>query len=42
MKGGVVRQWVNVLALVAVLVVNYLATSLPLNGRTPGEISDQF
>ena len=34
------RQITNIVALVAVLVVNWLATSLPINGVTPGEISD--
>lgn len=37
------RTWIftlgNSIALIAVLVVNYLAVSLPLNGRTTGELS---
>lgn len=32
----------NVVTLVATLVLNGLATGLPLNGRTTGEISDSF
>jgi hypothetical protein len=32
----------NLLGLVVVLAVNYLSNSLPLNGRTPGELSDQY
>ncbi len=32
----------NALALAAVLVVNYLATALPIAGRTPGDVSDMF
>jgi hypothetical protein len=33
-------QIVNIVAFVAVLTVNFLSNSLPLNGRTAGEISD--
>jgi benzodiazapine receptor len=36
------RQWVNVLAVLAVIVINGLANALPLNGQTTGEISDRF
>jgi len=32
----------NILALVGVLVMNYLATALPIAGRTPAEVSDMF
>lgn len=32
----------NILALTATIVVNALANSLPLNGKTTGEISDQY
>lgn len=32
----------NILALAGVLVMNYLATALPIAGRTPGEVSDLF
>jgi hypothetical protein len=33
---------VNALAFVAVLLVNYLANALPLNGKNTGELSDQY
>lgn len=33
---------VNTLALIAVLVVNYLSNALPINGKTAGELSDQY
>ncbi len=36
------RQWVNVLAVIAVIAINGLANALPLNGLTTGEISDRF
>jgi hypothetical protein len=42
MKKDIIRQFVNVLAVVAVLVVNGLANALPLNNQTTGEISDRF
>jgi hypothetical protein len=32
----------NLLALIGVLAMNYLATSLPIAGRTPGEVSDMY
>lgn len=32
----------NTLAFLAVLVVNYLANALPLNGKNTGELSDQY
>ena len=32
----------NVVALLAVIVVNYLANAIPFNGQTTGEISDKF
>ncbi|MBN1661017.1 MAG: tryptophan-rich sensory protein [Anaerolineae bacterium] len=38
----IVRQVVNVLATIAVIVVNTLANALPINGQTTGEISDRF
>jgi hypothetical protein len=37
-----VRQIANAIALVVVLIVNGLATGLPLNGQDTGEISDRF
>ena len=33
---------INVIAYAAMVYVNYLANALPLNGRTPAEISDSF
>ena len=32
----------NLLGLIAVLVVNFLSNSLPLHGKTPAELSDQY
>jgi len=32
----------NVAGLAAVLVLNYLSNALPLNGKTPGQLSDQY
>jgi len=42
MNKDTVRQVVNVLAVVAVIVVNWLANALPINGQTQAEISDRF
>lgn len=36
------RQVVIIIALVSTLVINYLSNALPINGRTPGDISDSF
>jgi hypothetical protein len=36
------RVLVNLTAFIAVLVVNYLSNALPLNGKTPGELSDDY
>ncbi len=33
---------VNALAFISVLVINYLANALPLNGKNTGELSDQY
>lgn len=33
---------INVIALAAVIYVNYLANALPINGKTTGELSDQY
>jgi len=38
----IVRQIIVILGTIAVIVVNALASALPLNGQTTGEISDQF
>jgi hypothetical protein len=32
----------NIVALLVVLTINFLAVRLPINGKTPGEISDMF
>jgi translocator protein len=37
-----IRQIVNIVAFVFTLVMNYLSTALPLNGRTPAEISQSL
>jgi hypothetical protein len=42
MNKDTLRQWINVIAYVVTVIVNGLATSLPLNGQTTGEISDRF
>lgn len=36
------RQASVIIALVSTLIINYLSNALPINGRTPGEISDSF
>ncbi len=38
----IIRQVLVILSTIGVIVVNGLATALPLNGQTTGEISDQF
>lgn len=42
MDKNILRQAVNVLAVITTIVVNGLANALPLNGQTTGEISDRF
>ena len=42
MSKNVLRRSVNVLAVIATIVINGLANTLPLNGQTTGEISDRF
>jgi len=42
MNKSLVRQGVNVLAVVVTIVVNGLANALPFNGQTTGAISDRF
>lgn len=37
-----IRQWVNVVAVLATIVMNFLANALPLNNQNTGEISDRF
>jgi len=42
MKKDTVRQILVLLSVIATIIVNGLATGLPLNGKTTGEISDSF
>lgn len=42
MRSDLVRQGLVIIALAATIFVNYLSNALPINGRTPGEISDSF
>lgn len=42
MNKDTLRQVIVILAVVAVIVINILATTLPLNGLNTGEISDRF
>lgn len=42
MKPGLLRTTLNILALAATLLVNWLAISLPLNGKDTGQLSDQY
>jgi benzodiazapine receptor len=42
MRKDIIRQAVNVAAFILTMVVNWMAASLPLNGQTPGVISDRF
>lgn len=36
------RKYLNLLLFIFVLVMNYLANALPLNGKSTGELSDQY
>ena len=42
MKKGTLRQILVIVATVATIIVNVLASTLPLGGKDTGEISDQF
>src|SRR5512135_3276692 len=42
MKRDILRQFAVVFTTLFALVMNYASTALPLNGRTPAEISDSF
>lgn len=42
MNKNLVRQWVNMIAVLAVIVINVLANALPFNGQNTGAISDRF
>ncbi|MFZ9982253.1 MAG: hypothetical protein ACO3FI_09505, partial [Cyclobacteriaceae bacterium] len=37
-----INKIINVVALAAVIYVNYLANALPINGKTTGALSDQY
>ena len=37
-----INKIINVIALIAVIYVNYLANALPINGKTTGELSNQY
>ena len=39
---GITRQGAVILGIVATLVINSMATLLPINGQTTAEISDRF
>lgn len=41
-KSDVLRQGVNVVAFIAVIVVNALANILPINGQSTGELADRY
>lgn len=41
-SSAILRQGMVILALAVTVFVNYLSNALPINGRTPGEISDSF
>jgi len=41
-RADIVRQTINVVALIVTLIVNYLANALPINGQTTAAISDRF
>src|SRR5215207_3394712 len=42
MSKDTIRQYANLLGVLAALTVNILASALPLNGQNTGEISDRF
>jgi hypothetical protein len=42
LKPSLLRTVLNISALVAVLLVNWLANALPLNGKDTGQLSDQY
>ncbi|MEE4177531.1 MAG: hypothetical protein V2I46_08475 [Bacteroides sp.] len=35
-------KYINLLAFVFMIIINYLANALPLNGKTTGQLSDQY
>ncbi len=42
MNRDVIRQWITLLTIVALIVMNILANALPLNGISTGAVSDSF
>jgi benzodiazapine receptor len=42
MNRDVIRQWITILTIVALIVMNVLANALPLNGISTGAVSDSF
>lgn len=42
MRKDLIRQFINIVSVVLVIVVNGLANALPINGQQTGEISDRF
>src|SRR6476660_4871097 len=42
MSKDTVRQYTNLLSAIFALIINILATTLPLNGQNTAEISDRF
>ena len=42
MTRDVIRQWVNMLALVGMLIVNSASEAIPLNGQTSAEIANRL
>src|ERR1043165_2946311 len=42
MSKDTIRQYANLVSIILALVVNILASALPLNGQNTGEISDRF
>lgn len=42
MSKDTIRQYANLLSVIFALIVNILASALPLNGQNTGEISDRF
>lgn len=42
MNKDVLRQWVNMIALVVTLVVNFASEAIPLNGQTSAEIANRL
>jgi hypothetical protein len=41
-KNHRLMKYINLLAFVFMIIINYLANALPLNGKTTGQLSDQY